>query len=111
MKIIKRFEMGILLLILLVCFAGCGKKSIDGTYVGDAESILTLNSDGTCDFISGSSERESTGEWHMIEDNELYIQLENWNYSLNGKIDQDGGFLLKSDDSFGYWSNEYFTKQ
>lgn len=100
-----------ILLIVVFCFVGCGKKSITGTYNGDAGSVLVLNSDETCTFINGGSEKESQGEWHLTGENGLYIQLENWNYSLYAELGGEDGFVLKSDNSNGYWDDEYFSKQ
>lgn len=85
------------------------KSSLAGTWYGDANSVLTLRSDLTCDYVDGGG---STGDgtWDVI-DGRLFVQTSAFSYQLYGDLDEGyltTSVLIKADSSF--WRDEVFTK-
>lgn len=85
------------------------KASLAGTWYGDANSVLTLNPDLTCDYVDGGG---STGDgtWDVV-DGRLFVQTSAFSYKLYGDLDEGyltTSVLIKADSSS--WRDETFTK-
>lgn len=86
------------------------KASLAGTWYGDANSVLTLMPDLTCDYVDGGG---STGDgmWDVV-DGHLFVQTSAFSYQLYGDLDEGyltTSVLIKADSSS--WRDETFTKE
>lgn len=110
MKKVQKITSVLLVLLLLAVLVGCSiEDSLVGEYIGTAGSYLKLNDNGTCIYSEDDSTGTGTGIWY-IEDDKIYIDVDNLGAVIYGDIsDFDGGILLES-DSYS-WNDEYFKKQ
>lgn len=85
------------------------KASLAGTWYGDADSVLTLRPDLTCDYVDGGGSTGS-GTWDVV-DGRLFVQTSAFSYQLYGDLDEGyltTSVLIKADSSS--WRDETFTK-
>lgn len=93
---------------MLLTLAACGSEDkFVGTYGGTAGSFLKLNKDGSCVYGEDDDTGVGKGTWHL-EDDTLYIEVDNVGYELYASIEDEDGFLLEGDSL--RWNDEYFSK-
>ena len=95
--------------VLSSCSETSSGTSIEGEYTGTHGSFLKLNPDGECIYAEKDDTGTGEGTWR-VEDDTIYIDVENLRYELFGDIsDFDGGFMLEADSDS--WREEYFNQK
>lgn len=103
----KKRNLLICLTVSMIIMAGCGTKSIAGTYIGRG-STLTIRTDGSWTYLyeGWTGDMEGNGTYEAIDDNtyELYSE----EVTLYADIEDGEDLYVYSDDSD--WIPETFQK-
>ncbi|EHL14784.1 hypothetical protein HMPREF9630_00827 [Peptoanaerobacter stomatis] len=86
-------------------------NKLAGIWNGEHGSVLTLNEDGTCYYVDGSS-GEGSGTWYVDDKTTIRIETEALNYQLYASLENGyntESVLMKATGSS--WRDETFSKQ
>ena len=109
MKKIIAIMMCVMLLGLTACGGSTGIKP--GTYNGSAGggSRFEFRKDGTCLYSYEELKEDLEGTYDKMDDGRYEIILNGLNYTLYGKVTENGEVIVSSDSS--QWENETFTRE
>lgn len=104
----------IVVMVLMVCIVSminaCGEKryaDYEGTWLGEAGSVLILYEDKTCMYKDGSDDEIVEGTWDL--ENDILVVSGCLDYNIQSKLEQETDELLFEADN-SEWIDEIFTK-
>lgn len=110
MRKCKKIVVTVLIVCIVSMMNACGEKryaDYEGTWIGEAGSVLILCKDKTCKYKDGNDDEIVEGTWDLT--NDILVVSGCLDYDIKSKLERTTGELLFEADN-SEWIDEVFTK-